>query len=118
MIKAIIKEKIFATKAEIYLCTMNEFNKVAEKKGYASEGEDDTTGLHQVVYKKDDTLHVIWVNSKTKRTDRLNILAHEMVHLVMKRFKRIAVPIGPKNEETFAYFYASMLAEAAKKIGI
>lgn len=113
-----IKEDVFSTKVQIFVCSMKKFNELAERNGFAPEGDEDTTGTHQVHYKGGSSTHIIWIKGEASKEEKIDILAHEMIHLVMKRFKNLQVPIGPKNEETFAYFYASMFTKALYKLGL
>ena|SRR3990167_4565197 len=111
-----LKDDIFETEVVVYLSTMKEFNRMAKRKGFVPEDEEDTTGQHQVHFKGKATKHIIWVSSKSK--NRINILAHEMIHMAMKRFKHLNIPINLANQETFAYFYGAMLGQAVKKLKI
>lgn len=116
MKRVVIKDNVFETKIEVYLCTRQQFNNIARRRGWKEEDESDTTGSMQSHYGEGQSRYVVWVSSQANNSEMLNIVAHELVHLTMRRFKDMNVQVNLKNDEVFAYFYASILQRIMKKL--
>ena len=111
-----LKDSTYQTNITVLYGTLADYNKYVGRRGLQEEKEEDTTGMHVFYTTKIDNYHLIWVSTKEPRIKMINTLAHELIHLVMKRFTYIGIPINKKNDEAFAYFYASLLEQAIKKL--
>ena len=111
-----LKDSIYKTHITIFIGSLADYNKRLCQFNLKEQQDDEVKGEFQRFSLNNKGYYWVFVRGGQSRSETINTLAHELVHLVMCRFDDCSVPISRKNDEVFAYFYASLLEQAINKI--